>query len=152
MRKPLGNRSRWEALPDIEGDPGLLKQVFVNAPRQCLQIHAPPGRGHMWMSARARSTVSVCFSVRDDGVGFDKQITPASCSAYFSECTAPRDFEGHRRRPRHRATHHPSAMAGASGPRRPSTRAQRLPLHHRETPTMIDNPDILLVEGQSPMT
>jgi PAS domain S-box-containing protein len=90
-----GREIRLEArpLPDAQGDPGLLHQVWMNllsnavkytrdAPRALVEVDAVPMNG--------RGTV---FRVRDNGAGFDMAYA-GKLFGVFQRLHGPKEFEG----------------------------------------------------------
>jgi PAS domain S-box-containing protein len=80
------------ALPDIEGDPGLLKQVFVNLLDNAFKYTRRRDEAHVDVGAREIDGERV-FSVRDDGVGFDNKYA-GKLFGVFQRMHRAEDFEG----------------------------------------------------------
>src|SRR5438105_14337195 len=59
-----------ESLCSVEGDPGLLKQVFVNLLSNALKFTRPRGHAFIQVGQTTLSEEPVIF-VRDNGAGFD---------------------------------------------------------------------------------
>jgi light-regulated signal transduction histidine kinase (bacteriophytochrome) len=67
----------WEIgpLPVAEGDPHLLRLVWVNLLTNALKFTAPRPQAHIAISAALHDPGEVTISVRDNGVGFEPQYT-----------------------------------------------------------------------------
>ena len=87
-------RSRSTRCPPADGDPALLRQVWVNLLSNALKYSAPRGDD----AARARSTGEtdgddVRYSVRDNGVGFDMRYAD-KLFGVFQRLHPQDEFEG----------------------------------------------------------
>jgi PAS domain S-box-containing protein len=79
-------------LPELEGDPGLLKQVFVNLIDNAFKYTRLNPKAHVEIGSREIDAERV-FSVRDDGVGFDTQYA-GKLFGVFQRLHRAEDFEG----------------------------------------------------------
>ena len=82
-----------ETLPDLEGDEGLIRQVWVNLLGNALKFTSKVERPEIRVSADEADGM-VNFAVTDNGAGFDmassgRMFTP------FQRLHVERDFEGH---------------------------------------------------------
>jgi PAS domain S-box-containing protein len=79
-------------LPDLTGDSGLLKQVFVNLVDNAFKYTRRRDEAHIDIGSREIAGERV-FSVRDDGVGFDTQYA-SKLFGVFQRMHRAEDFEG----------------------------------------------------------
>jgi PAS domain S-box-containing protein len=79
-------------LPDLTGDAGLLKQVFVNLVDNAFKYTRRRDQAHIDIGSREIAGEHV-FSVRDDGVGFDTQYA-SKLFGVFQRMHRAEDFEG----------------------------------------------------------
>jgi PAS domain S-box-containing protein len=79
-------------LPDLTGDAGLLKQVFVNLVDNAFKYTRRRDEAHVDIGSREIAGERV-FSVRDDGVGFDTQYA-SKLFGVFQRMHRAEDFEG----------------------------------------------------------
>ncbi len=79
-------------LPVVQGDPGLLRQVWANLLSNALKYssHAQPSR--VWVSAH-ETAEDFCFEVKDNGVGFDMRHA-ANLFKVFQRLHRAEEFEG----------------------------------------------------------
>ena len=89
-----GRRIEWriEPLPDVEGDPELLRQVLVNLMDNALKYTRPRPVPRIEIGARREGTNVVCH-VRDNGVGFDPRYTE-KLFGVFQRLHRANEFEG----------------------------------------------------------
>ncbi len=79
-------------LPDCEGDPLLLKQVWVNLLSNAIKFTRPRPVAEIEIGAREVEGKTQYY-IRDNGVGFDMQFTGKLFGA-FSRLHHPDEFEG----------------------------------------------------------
>ncbi len=79
-------------LPDLTGDAGLLKQVFVNLVDNAFKYTRRRDQAHVDIGSGEIAGERV-FSVRDDGVGFDTQYA-SKLFGVFQRMHRAEDFEG----------------------------------------------------------
>jgi light-regulated signal transduction histidine kinase (bacteriophytochrome) len=79
-------------LPDLSGDAGLLKQVFVNLVDNAFKYTRRRDQAHVDICSGEIAGERV-FSVRDDGVGFDTQYA-SKLFGVFQRMHRAEDFEG----------------------------------------------------------
>jgi light-regulated signal transduction histidine kinase (bacteriophytochrome) len=60
-------------LPDVPGDPAMLRQVFANLLTNAVKFTATRSKGHIEIGAIRDVAGEVTVFVRDNGVGFDMQ-------------------------------------------------------------------------------
>jgi len=84
----------WErqAIPDIVGDPRLMKQVWVNLLANAVKYTRPRDPAKIEIGADERDD-EVVYYVRDNGVGFNMQYADRLFGV-FQRLHAERDFEG----------------------------------------------------------
>ncbi len=89
-----GNAAQWhiDPLPDVLGDPSLLRQVLVNLLGNAAKYSARNPHPEIWITA-TREGREVVFTVRDNGVGFDPQYAD-KLFGVFQRLHRPEDFEG----------------------------------------------------------
>ncbi len=79
-------------LPDCEGDPALLKQVFVNLLANALKYTRKREVARIEVGCENREGERVCF-VRDNGVGFDMQYV-GKLFRVFQRLHRAEEYEG----------------------------------------------------------
>jgi light-regulated signal transduction histidine kinase (bacteriophytochrome) len=89
-----GRRIEWrvEPLPDVEGDPDLLRQVVVNLLSNALKYTRPRPIPRVEIGARRDGANVVCH-VRDNGVGFDARYID-KLFGVFQRLHRANEFEG----------------------------------------------------------
>ncbi|HEY4371378.1 MAG TPA: PAS domain S-box protein [Burkholderiales bacterium] len=80
------------ALPDVRGDAAMLRQVWVNLISNAVKFTAGRSDGRVVIEARAESG-AVCFSVRDNGAGFDPAYAD-KLFGMFQRLHRQEEFEG----------------------------------------------------------
>ncbi|MFN7949380.1 MAG: PAS domain S-box protein [Blastocatellia bacterium] len=80
-------------LPDIEGDPSLLRQVFVNLISNALKYSRTRQPARIEIGTLPGSDHEVTVYVRDNGVGFDTQYSD-KLFGVFQRLHNAREFEG----------------------------------------------------------
>jgi PAS domain S-box-containing protein len=83
---------RLEPLPDVTGDPVLLRQVWTNLLSNAIKFSANRDRSRIDVKCR-RTPEEDVFSVRDNGAGFDMQRAERLFGA-FQRLHDSADFEG----------------------------------------------------------
>ena len=70
-----GRTISWKigTLPDVQGDPAMLRQVFMNLLTNALKFTATRQNGQIEIGAKRDVPGEVTVFVRDNGVGFDMQ-------------------------------------------------------------------------------
>lgn len=79
-------------LPSVEGDPGLLKQVFANLLSNAVKYTRPRDRAIIEIGLRTMDNERVIF-VRDNGVGFSMKYA-AKLFGVFQRLHRAEEFEG----------------------------------------------------------
>ena len=79
-------------LPDVWGDPALLKQVFVNLIDNAFKYTQTREDGRIEIGARRTEGEQVIF-VRDNGIGFDMRYA-GKLFGVFQRLHRAEDFEG----------------------------------------------------------
>jgi len=83
---------RVEPLPDVQGDPDLLRQVLGNLVSNALKYTRPRPVPRIEIGARREGDNVVCF-VRDNGVGFDPRYVD-KLFGVFQRLHRASEFEG----------------------------------------------------------
>ena len=79
-------------LPDITGDPALIRQVFVNLFSNALKYSQPRPQTVIEVNGRCQNGDCV-YSVKDNGVGFDMTYAP-KLFGVFQRLHSVEEFEG----------------------------------------------------------
>jgi len=89
-----GRRIIWklDALPQIEADPAMLRQVWANLIGNAVKYSRPRDPAKIEIGCDSRNGEFV-FHVRDNGVGFDMQYAH-KLFGVFQRLHRPEDFEG----------------------------------------------------------
>jgi PAS domain S-box-containing protein len=80
------------SLPSVAGDPGLLRQVWVNLLSNALKFSSKMERARIDISA-AESDDVVVYSVQDNGAGFDMSYV-GKLFGVFQRLHSAKEFEG----------------------------------------------------------
>jgi PAS domain S-box-containing protein len=89
-----GRTIQWVvgALPEVRGDPALLRQVMVNLISNALKYTRPRAEARIEIGASETESETVVF-VRDNGVGFDAKYADRLFGV-FQRLHSNEDFEG----------------------------------------------------------
>jgi signal transduction histidine kinase len=82
----------WGELPHVNGDPALLRQVFINLIGNALKYTRPRARARIEIGSRIEGKEIVVF-VKDNGVGFDMRYADR-LFAVFQRLHSASEFEG----------------------------------------------------------
>jgi PAS domain S-box-containing protein len=90
-----GRNISWkrERLPDVEADPGLLRQVFVNLLSNALKFTRPRDPAQIEIGTVNGQNDETTIFVRDNGVGFDMKYSD-KLFGVFQRLHSTEDFEG----------------------------------------------------------
>jgi PAS domain S-box-containing protein len=93
-RETEGREFEWRIarLPAIDGDPGLLKQVFANLLSNAVKYTRTRGKAIVEIGLRTVDGKRAIF-VRDNGVGFDMKYA-TKLFGVFQRLHRPEEFEG----------------------------------------------------------
>ncbi len=83
---------RVGALPRVEGDPALLRQVWINLLSNAVKFSAVRERAVVEVEGRVEGDAAV-FSVKDDGAGFNPAYS-GKLFGVFQRLHGPSEFEG----------------------------------------------------------
>jgi signal transduction histidine kinase len=91
----IGRQVSWEVaeLPDVEGDPSLLHQVFFNLISNALKYSRKREHARIAIAAQNSEGAMVTLHVRDNGAGFDMQYVNKLFSV-FQRLHRAEEFEG----------------------------------------------------------
>ncbi len=89
-----GRRIDWKVapLPDVRGDPAMLRLVLANLISNAVKYTRPRPEARIEIGAEAGNGETVVF-VRDNGVGFDMQYV-SKLYGVFQRLHGPEQFEG----------------------------------------------------------
>jgi len=89
-----GRDVEWsiESLPEVEGDPAMLRQVFASLIDNAVKFTRPRGRAEIRIGV-AREDREFVFCVRDNGVGFDTKYSD-KLFGVFQRLHTGAEFEG----------------------------------------------------------
>jgi light-regulated signal transduction histidine kinase (bacteriophytochrome) len=84
----------WQVgeLPQVDGDPTMLRQVLINLIANAIKYTRPRARARIDISATETPTETT-FCIRDNGVGFDMKYVD-KLFGVFQRLHRARDFEG----------------------------------------------------------
>ena len=90
-----GRQVAWAVgpLPDVEGDPALLKQVFANLLSNALKYTRGRAEARIEISAQRSDQNNVIIAVRDNGAGFDMKYAD-KLFGVFQRLHSQHEFEG----------------------------------------------------------
>lgn len=90
-----GRRVVWKQgpLPEVEADPSLLRQVFLNLLSNALKYTRPRDPAEIEISATNGHSNEHILCVRDNGVGFDMKYAD-KLFGVFQRLHSSEDFEG----------------------------------------------------------
>lgn len=90
----LGREIEWIIgdLPEIEGDPNLLRQVLVNLLSNALKYSRPQPKARIEIGSNTSEPEEIFF-IRDNGVGFDMRYA-GKLFGVFQRLHRPQEFEG----------------------------------------------------------
>jgi signal transduction histidine kinase len=90
-----GRQISWtiQALPQVAGDPAMLRQVFMNLLTNAVKFTSNRPVAKIEVGVDRRSAAEVVIFVRDNGVGFDMQYAP-KLFGVFQRLHRADEFEG----------------------------------------------------------
>jgi signal transduction histidine kinase len=90
-----GREISWkiEPLPEVPGDPAMLRQVFMNLIANAVKFTCTRPIAKIEIGVERRGGGEVVISVRDNGVGFDMQYAP-KLFGVFQRLHRADEFEG----------------------------------------------------------
>jgi len=93
-REIEGRDIEWNIgeLPEVRGDPIMLRQVFVNLISNAVKYSRPRQPAKIEIGAKAEPG-EIVFFIRDNGVGFDVKYA-GRLFGVFQRLHPPREFEG----------------------------------------------------------
>jgi signal transduction histidine kinase len=84
---------KYDGLPLVEGDPSLLKQVFVNLLSNAVKYTRPRETAQIEIGCASETAEEVVMFVRDNGVGFDMKFAD-KLFGVFQRLHRAEEFEG----------------------------------------------------------
>jgi light-regulated signal transduction histidine kinase (bacteriophytochrome) len=81
------------ALPEVEGDPAMLRQVFANLMSNAIKFTNTRPLAKVEIGSDQRSPIETVIFVRDNGVGFDMQYA-GKLFGVFQRLHRANEFEG----------------------------------------------------------
>lgn len=81
------------ALPDVQGDPAMLRQVFMNLIANAVKFTSTRPNATIQIGVERSNSTEIVLFVRDDGVGFDMQYA-SKLFGVFQRLHRADEFEG----------------------------------------------------------
>ena len=90
-----GRQISWTiaSLPDVKGDPSMLRQVFMNLITNAMKFTSTRAEAVIEIGVESPSSAEIVLFVRDNGVGFDMQYAP-KLFGVFQRLHRADEFEG----------------------------------------------------------
>ena len=90
-----GREISWTiaALPEIQGDPTMLRQVFMNLISNAVKFTSTRSKAAIQIGVEYPGSTEIVFFVRDNGVGFDMQYA-SKLFGVFQRLHRADEFEG----------------------------------------------------------
>ncbi|MDH4154104.1 MAG: ATP-binding protein [Nitrospira sp.] len=90
-----GRHVSWtiDSLPEVKGDPAMLRQVFMNLLTNALKFTSTKATASIEVGVESLSSGEAVLYIRDNGVGFDMQYAP-KLFGVFQRLHRADEFEG----------------------------------------------------------